>query len=143
MRVDDIITELKTLYEDGVFYKDLRRHLGEADVERWTTILGCSRSQLFDLIAMHLASGYHASELSFEFCDAVVNDLFGPVSDTAGIRPTAFWDVYLAFDEGEYFHGTKRDEKPQEVYTRPMIARVLEAAQHTALHPLPSADEER
>ena len=140
MRVDDIIAELKTFYEDGVRYNDLRRHLGEVDVERWTTTLGCSLSQLFDMIAMHLASGYFGSELSFEFCDAVVNDLFGPVIDTAGVTPTVFWDVYLAFDQSEYFHGNKRDEDPKEVYTRPMIARVLEAARDAASHPPSSSD---
>jgi hypothetical protein len=55
-----------------------------------------------------------------------VNDLFGLVTNTEGPRPSMFWEVYLAFDEGEYYHGDKRDEDPVEVYTRLLIARVLE-----------------
>jgi hypothetical protein len=128
MRVDDIISELRALYKDGVHYRDVEHHLDEADVERWMIIFGCSRSQLFDGIAMRLASGFHRFELSFEFCDAVVNDLSGPVSNTSGPTPSVFWQVYWAFDEGEYYHGNDRDKDPAEIYTRPMIARVLETA---------------
>ena len=35
---------------------------------------------------------------------------------------TCFWQVYLAFDEGEYYHGDNRDEDPVEAYTRPLVA---------------------
>ena len=73
-----------------------------------------------------LARGFHNSELSFEFCDAVVNDIHGVITSANEIRPTLFWDVYLAFDEGEYYHNDKRDEDPSEAYTRPMIARILD-----------------
>ena len=76
---------------------------------------------------MFLAVGFDASELSFAFCDAVVNDLFGPYTDTAQPKSELFWDVYLAFDEGEFYHGNNRDEDPVETYTRPMIARILDA----------------
>jgi hypothetical protein len=126
MQVADIIGELKTIYKDGAHYRDLDRHLTETDVERWTAISGWSRSQLFDGIAKYLALGFNSSELSFEFCDAVVNDLFGPVTNTSRPRPQVFWDVYSAFDEGEYYHGNNRDEDPVSVYARPMIARLLE-----------------
>ncbi len=126
MKASDIIDELKTFYKDGVEYRSLDRHLREADVERWSSVCGWSRSQLIDEIAMGLALGYNSSELSFEFCEMVVNDLSGPVTDTSGPRPKIFWEVYSAFDEGEYYHGNNRDEDPLEVYTRPMIARVVE-----------------
>jgi hypothetical protein len=33
----------------------------------------------------------------------------------------------LAFDEGEYYHNNNRDEDPIEVYTRPMIARIVDS----------------
>jgi len=38
-------------------------------------------------------------------------------------------EVYLAFDEREYYHSEKRGEDPSEVYTRPMICRILEDQQ--------------
>jgi hypothetical protein len=126
MKASDIIGELKTFYKDGVEYRSLDRHLLEADVERWSNLCGWSRSQLFDEIAIRLAIGYNTSELSFKFCDMVVNDLFGPVTNTSGPKSQIFWEVYSAFDEGEYYHGNNRNEDPVEVYTRPMIARVIE-----------------
>ena len=126
MKASDIIDELKTFHKDGVEYRSLERHLTEADVERWSSECGWSRSQLFDEIAQRLALGYSASELSFDFCDVVVNDLAGPVTNTSGTAPQIFWEVYSAFDEGEHYHGNNRDEDPVEVYTRPMIARVVE-----------------
>jgi len=126
MRMADIIGELKTFYKDGVHYRALDRHLTEADVERWTAASSWSRSQLFDEIATYLALGFNGSELSFEFCDAVLNDLFGPVTNTSGPRPKVFWEIYSAFDEGEYYHDNNREEDPVDVYTRPMIARIVE-----------------
>ena len=125
MLVADIIGE-KTFYKDGVHYRDLERHLTEADVERWIAASGWSRSQLFDEIAMYLAFGFNGSELSFEFCDAVVNDLSAPVTNTGGTRPMVFWQVYSAFDEGEYYHDNNQSVDPVDVYTRPMIARIVE-----------------
>ena len=125
MEAFDIISELKTFYIDGVPYRDLDRHLTEADVLRWSTGSGLSRRQLFDGIAKCLALGFHSSELSFEFCDGVMNDLFGPVTNTDGPKPELFWDVYSAFDEGEYYHGNNRDDDPVETYTRPIIDRIV------------------
>ena len=55
-----------------------------------------------------------------------MNDVHGVISSADEIRPALFWEVYLAFDEGEYYHNDKRDEDPPEVSTRPMIARILE-----------------
>jgi hypothetical protein len=123
MEASDIIGELKTLYKSGT----LDRHLTESDVLRWSTVGGRSRSQVFEEIAMFLALSFNTSELSFEFCDALVNDLFGPYTDTSRPKSELFWDVYLAFDEGEYYHDSNRDEDPVETYTRPMIARIVEA----------------
>jgi len=45
----------------------------------------------------------------------VVNDLAGPVTNTSGPKPQIFWEVYSAFDEGEYYHGNNRDEDPVEI----------------------------
>jgi hypothetical protein len=125
METFDIIEDLKTCYIEGVAYRDLTRHLSEADVSRWSAAKGVSRRQLFDEIAKSLALGFHSSELSFEFCDAVMNDLAGPVTNTEGPKPEVFWNVYSAFDEGEYYHSNNRDEDPVETYTRPMIERIV------------------
>jgi hypothetical protein len=66
--------------------------------------------------------------LTFAFCDAVVNDLHGVITFANELRPGLFWEVFLAFDEGEYYHGNNRDEDPAEIYTRPLIAHIINAA---------------
>ena len=122
----DLISELKTIYKDGVPYSELDRHLTEADVIRWSTLPGWSRSRYFEEVAKCLARGFDTLSLSFEFCDAIVNDLFFPYVETAHPKSELFWDVYLAFDEGEYYHGNNRSQDPVETYTRPVIARIVE-----------------
>ena len=42
-------------------------------------------------------------------------------------RPELFWSVYLAFDEGEYYHNGNRDQDPVAVYTVPMINEIITA----------------
>jgi hypothetical protein len=40
-------------------------------------------------------------------------------------RPDLFWKVYVAFDEGEYYHGNNKEQDPVKAYTRPQIAQIL------------------
>jgi hypothetical protein len=132
MQVLNILTELQTRYEDQFGYLHPRvPGLTEADVQRWSVLLDEPRSMLYDQIAMHLAYGFHVSEMTFAFCDAVVNDLHGVIVSADEHRPKLFWAVYLAFDEGEYYHENNRNEDPVELYTRPMIARILRAGSAT------------
>ena len=127
MQILDVLTELKALYDNRLSFPHSRvPGLTEADIQRWSALLSQSRSRLYDQVAMNLAQGFYAFELTFVFCDAVVNDLYGVITSANERCPALFWDVYLAFDEGEYYHGNNQDEDPVEVYTRPMIARVIE-----------------
>jgi hypothetical protein len=133
MRIQDILTELKVLYKDQLGYPHPPvPGLTEADVKRWSALLDEPRSTLYDQIAMNLALGFHASEMTFAFCDAVVNDLHGVIILADEHRHALFWEVFLAFDEGEYYHGNNRDEDPVEVYTRPMIARIVGPGSQTS-----------
>ncbi len=42
-----------------------------------------------------------------------------------GETPALFWDVFNAFDEGEYYHDIDHKEDPVETYTRPLIAEII------------------
>lgn len=90
-------------------------------------LAGKSRAVLYDEIAIYLALGFYKSNLTFEFCDAIVNDIWGIITTADEDRPDLFWQIFLAFDEGEYYHGGNRDEDPIEVYTRPMVTRIVDA----------------
>lgn len=43
-------------------------------------------------------------------------------------RPDLFWKVYLTFDDGEKCHKNDREQNPIDVYTRPLIARIVSDA---------------
>ena len=77
---------------------------------------------MYDQIAARLAFGFHASEVSFSFCDAVVNDIHAVISLCNENRPNLFWEVFLAFDAGEFYPASDRDRDPVDTYTRPQIA---------------------
>ncbi len=123
MSFDDVEADLIRLYQ--IHADDPEARLREEDVQRWSASLGIPRSELYDRIAVYLARGFNDSELSFEFCDAIVNDLHGIITFADEERPDLFWKVYLAFDEGENYHGNDREQDPVDVYTRPWIARIV------------------
>jgi hypothetical protein len=129
----EVTSELTELYKDQLGHPNPSvSGLREAYVQRWSTSIGGSRSTLYDEIALYLARGFHAFELTFAFCDAVVNDLHGVISFAHEDRPDLFWKVFLAFDEGEFSHHGNRDEDPQQVYTRPMIGRIINGVSSTS-----------
>jgi hypothetical protein len=96
-------------------------------IKRWNELTGGTIKSLFGEIGLYLARGFHSSELTFDFCDAIANDLFviltheSPAEDWSDL----LFEVYCAFDEGEYHHRGKPDDDPVEAYTRPMVAQIL------------------
>jgi hypothetical protein len=127
MSIELVLANLQKIYQTQVQTPSFSGsvQLTEDDVRRWSASIGTSRSALYDGIAVRLARGFKNSELSFEFCDAIVNGLYGIITSADEERPQLFWRVYLAFDEGEYYHGNDRREDPVEAYTRPMVAQIL------------------
>jgi hypothetical protein len=108
--------------------------LSSRDMERWTEIVGSTRRKAYDVMARHLAVGFHEGRLPFWFCDAVVIDVISFVYDeftTLGEEswPTLFNQVYLAFDAGEV--GSPGVD-PIEVHTRPMIAKIVDHLANTS-----------
>ncbi|MGA3047043.1 MAG: hypothetical protein ABSD67_10495 [Terracidiphilus sp.] len=97
-----------------------------SDIVRWSGYLQTSNDELYDAIALRIAEGYFKKELDFTLCDAIVNDIHSAITHVGGQRPDLFWRVYLAFDEGEYYHDDRRDVDPEELYTVPMIEAIIE-----------------
>ena len=125
MSFDDVKADLVRLYQ--IPADDPEARLREEDVQRWSASLGIRRAELYDRIAIHLARGFNCSELSFKFCDAIVNDVHRVITFADEDRPDLFWRVYLAFDEGEYYHRENREQDPVAEYTRPQIAQIVSA----------------
>ncbi len=127
--IDDIFRELRRMYKpefDGTGAG--LESPTSSDIRRWSNELGVKPIAVYDTIALLLAEGFHRRELTFEFCDAVMNDVFSvavAAIDEWGEWKETFWSVYLAFDEGEYCHNQNHAEDPVETYTRPMIAEIV------------------
>ena len=89
-----------------------------------------SLSETFDRFGTSLAKLYDAGDLNYEFCDALVNIAF---SDFLGLFdnengepwPTDFYEVYEAFDAGEYYRKDDKSDDPVMDHTDFMIREFL------------------
>jgi hypothetical protein len=129
MSLNDILGELKSAFAVDPEGR-LPQNAGywasrERDIARWVAASALPRSVLYDRLALALASGFDRRELSFEFCDWVVNQFHAAITLANEDRPDWFWRVFLAFDAGEYYHDPARAEDPVETYTRPQIADII------------------
>jgi len=63
--------------------------------------------------------------LTFDFCDAVINGVWGLIVDAmpGETCPDVVYDVYDAFDQGEFYH--RDEEDPVQAFTKPMTARIV------------------
>ncbi|MAN54929.1 MAG: hypothetical protein CMI50_00435 [Paracoccus sp.] len=102
----------------------------EADLLAWSGGSGQALAHLYDQIATKLAVGYHEKRFSFEFCDEVVNHLYGMmIGQQAGGSPppwpTLFFRVFEAFDAGEFASPNLPTHDPVKTYTDPEIAEIV------------------
>jgi hypothetical protein len=104
-----------------------RSRISMEDADRWASALGVTGAGLCNLIAANLAESFHVGRRSFDFCDAVANELFVYFIERGGdSRTDLYWPVFLAFDAGE-FTRSGEDDDPVERYTRPQIAEIVAA----------------
>jgi hypothetical protein len=123
--VEVIILELKRQYQLLERTGSEISTISSADFDVWSKRLGVTRSALYDLIALRLAKGFHTDEFPFNFCDKILNTVHGVITLADENRPELFSKVFLAFDEGEYYHRNNRAEDPVAKYTRPLIAQIV------------------
>lgn len=94
------------------------------DVAQWSAWAGLDHDALLDEVALALAREYDGGSVSFEVGDWIANDLYSYCLFYDLPWPDVFFEVYLAFDEGEYSHHGASDN-PESDYTRPMIKELL------------------
>lgn len=82
---------------------------------------------LYDSFAKRVARRYLDGDLSYTTGDAAMNGLFGYATTGGGpeLSPLA-WEVFVAFDEGEYLHAGEPVEEQGEVKTRMLLAGIAE-----------------
>jgi hypothetical protein len=127
--IDALVPDLWRRYP---FLEDesLRVRLGgikESDVAFWSSEYGGDRQTVYVAFARYLAIAFHERRLPFAFCDAVMNDLQTIIAMADEPHPDLFWQVYLAFDAGEYHRREDKSDDPVAEHTEPAIADIAKS----------------
>jgi len=93
---------------------------------------GLTREEAFNSLSISVARRYQSQSLTYEEADYAANLIWSAMvqdcvdrEDQGGFAQPAY-DIYEAFDAGEYDHGDGDD--PIEKYTKPRIKEILENA---------------
>jgi len=90
---------------------------------------GTTPDEMYNRIAIKVASGFVSREIDFLYADAVMNNVWSLMVADAADHGDGFtlaepaFSIYEAFDAGEWDHGESGD--PVEKFTRPQLNRIL------------------
>lgn len=97
------------------------------DVLQWTGTL--NHPDFYNSVALEIAQRYHRRELSYTFCDGLMNDLWSAVQEGLGSGenqvPEPFFEIYEAFDAGEYHRKPDKTDDPVAEFTDPLLADIV------------------
>ena len=96
---------------------------------------GLTLETLLDRFSLSIAQRYLDGDASYEHCDTVMNNLNNVLlfGTDGRVSSDIAWDVFLAFDAGEYHHSSDNKKvDPEEKYTRPFIIEILDKSKNTA-----------
>lgn len=99
------------------------------DLSSYCRDLNLTTAELLNTISLEVAQRFISGELSYDLADDIMNGFFGVMFDVMGVDgnlPRPAFDIYQAFDEGEYQHlGDSGHIPPYELYTRPYLMEIL------------------
>jgi hypothetical protein len=97
------------------------------EIESYSKGCGLSLEAALNSIALAVARRYASGEMHFPECDAVMNTLHSwSLLNRDSLLPEPAYQVFLAFDNGEYRHAADAADVDTEAkYTRPMITELL------------------
>ena len=112
---------------DALIQNASERPLRAEDVEAGTESLRVTVVELYDLFAKRVARRYLSGELSYTMGDAAMTELFSYATRGGSPElPRFAWQVFEAFDEGEYLHAGEPVDQQGEAKTRMLLARIAE-----------------
>lgn len=95
-----------------------------ADVEAVARETGVPVPQLLDRFARTVATRYLREDYSYGFADMAMNQLLGFANGETGPGLSDFaWQVYDAFDGGEYDRDGEAEDPPEQL-TRELLGRI-------------------
>ena len=125
LSVSDVFGELLRRYS-----ADPPEYIEQNDIGRWTEGSIEAEAALYNELGAELARRYNAGELSFDFCDLLINSLWGAMIEGQMRKPQPpfpqlMHEVYLAFDAGEFHRKADKTDDPVLEFTDPLIAKIV------------------
>jgi hypothetical protein len=98
-----------------------------AVLEQAAVTLNTSLNALLNAFAREVAEGYLDGKYSWEFGDTVMNNLYSCAYVFSDLcLPDFAWNVFAAFDEGEYIHTGESPELDGEPRTKALLLQLIE-----------------
>jgi len=96
-----------------------------AEMETVAHDLNLPVPDVLDLFARTVATCYLHGDYTYEVADMAMNQLFGFAYDTTdlGLSDLA-WEIFIAFDEGEYLHPGGASVLQGEALTRELLNNI-------------------
>jgi hypothetical protein len=109
---------------------DPPKQIKEVDVIQWAGSI--TNHDFYNMISLEIALRYQRGILDFSSSDGIVNDLWSVLSIALAKGyadiPSSFFEVYLAFDAGEFYRTEDCSDNPEKDHTRPAIEIILAKA---------------
>ncbi len=86
-----------------------------------------SNEAFYNSLGLEVARRYQGGALSYTRCGSIMNDLWSVLVGHLNSRmvPSPFYEIYEAFDAGEYHRKKDKRDSPETDFTRPMIEAIL------------------
>lgn len=112
---------------DDVIRKASDHPFVDSEVDAFCAEHSITREQFADAVSRSVATGYHNGDFDFSLCDGVMNHLYAFITQRGELpMPPYAQSVFLAFDEGEYYHqDDPPGASPEELYTKPQIRDII------------------
>jgi len=114
-------------FED-IFKKAMSGDCDLATVQQLAKETKCTASDVFNEVALKIASEFQSGKLNFEDADFAINDLWSVMLDYTFTDefdkklPEPAYSIYDAFDQGEYDHKDGKD--PVEHHTKRLLLEI-------------------
>ena len=123
-------TEVANVMSDflqSAMTKGSEHRVSHDDVVEWAGAL--DNWLFYNTTALQIARLYSRRELTYSFCGGLMNDLWSAVQAgfSAGNNqvPQPFFEIYEAFDAGEFHRKDDRSDDPVADFTNPLIAELV------------------
>ncbi len=123
---------LDRLWQDQTADPENQYALHDHLIDEWMQMFSQPRRCICEIVAAWLVERFANEMIDFEFADGMANDLnslvyppdvpLGP-GHVLDYHTPFTWEVYLAFDAGEYSASPEID--PVETFTKPLVLEIM------------------